>query len=80
MAIRMSTDSQELLVEHTVTRRDFLAFCSLMAGALALPKSSEELIRKALASPKRTPVIWLGITGLRRMQRSISTFIQPDSG
>lgn len=58
MAIRRS-DSQELLIEHTVSRRDFLAFCSLMAGALALPRSSEALIRKALTSPKRTPVIWL---------------------
>lgn len=58
MAIRGSI-SRELLIENRVSRRDFLAFCSLMAGALALPKGSEELIRKALASPKRTPVIWL---------------------
>jgi hydrogenase small subunit len=30
-----------------------------MAGALALPKSSEELISQALTSPSRVPVVWL---------------------
>ena len=56
MAIQVPTETE---LAPTVSRRDFLAFCSLMAGALALPKSSEELIRNALTNPKRTPVIWL---------------------
>jgi len=41
------------------TRRDFLKFCSYMAGALALPKGSSVWIEKALTAPKRTPVVWL---------------------
>ncbi len=58
MAIQ-TQDTLEVQTMQRVSRRDFLAFCSLMAGALALPKGSEELIKKALTSAKRTPVIWL---------------------
>jgi hydrogenase small subunit len=42
-----------------MTRRDFLKFCSLMTGVLALPRSYTTRIEKALAAPARTPVIWL---------------------
>jgi hydrogenase small subunit len=58
MAIQ-TQDTLDVQTMQRVSRRDFLAFCSLMAGALALPKGSEELIKKALTSAKRTPVIWL---------------------
>lgn len=58
MAIQTHIPDEDT-ISRAISRRDFLAFCSMMAGALALPKSSEELISKALASPKRTPVIWL---------------------
>ena len=42
-----------------VSRRDFLKFCSMMAGVLALPRSYSTVIEKALATPARLPVIWL---------------------
>lgn len=42
-----------------LTRRDFLKFCSLMAGVLAMPQSITPRIVKALEAPKRTPLIWL---------------------
>jgi hydrogenase small subunit len=42
-----------------VSRRDFLKFCTLMAGALALPRGAENMIGAALATARRTPVIWL---------------------
>lgn len=50
---------QQGLQGQTVTRRDFLKFCSLMAGVLAMPQSVTPTIAKALEAPKRTPVIWL---------------------
>jgi len=58
MAIQTHTET-DAQVSSMLSRRDFLAFCSLMAGALALPKSSEELISQALTSPSRVPVVWL---------------------
>jgi hydrogenase small subunit len=48
-----------VLEGQTVSRRDFLKFCSLMAGVLALPQSFTNTIAKTLEAPKRTPVIWL---------------------
>ncbi len=50
---------KDTLIRRGVSRRDFLKFCTLMAGALALPKSAASMIGVALASAKRTPVIWL---------------------
>lgn len=47
------------LNERGVSRREFLKFCSLMTGVLALPRSYVATVEKALAAPKRTPVIWL---------------------
>lgn len=40
-------------------RRDFLKFCGAMAITLAMPKTVQAEIAKALETPKRTPVIWL---------------------
>jgi len=50
---------QEVLQREGLSRRDFLKFCGLMAGALALPKSAADQIARALESPKRLPVVWL---------------------
>lgn len=47
------------LMNRNVSRRDFLTFCGAMAAALAMPTSVSAQIEKALASSKRTPVIWL---------------------
>ncbi|HAL17365.1 MAG TPA: [Ni/Fe] hydrogenase small subunit [Anaerolineaceae bacterium] len=59
-----SMSFQELSIRETVfnrgvSRRDFLKFCSVMAGALALPKSGAAWIEAALTAPKRVPVVWL---------------------
>ncbi len=50
---------QEAATVRGISRRDFLKFCSLMAGVLALPRAYVTTIEQALAAPKRTPVIWL---------------------
>ena len=50
---------QDTFTRKGITRRDFMKFCGVMAGALALPKSTADLIARALKSPKRLPVIWL---------------------
>lgn len=50
---------KDALIKRGVSRRDFLKFCTLMAGALALPKGAASMIGAALESAKRTPVIWL---------------------
>ena len=46
-------------IEKGLSRRDFLKFCSMMAGTLALPSSFSKNIVDALEAPARTPVIWL---------------------
>ncbi|MBI5351774.1 MAG: hydrogenase small subunit [Chloroflexi bacterium] len=50
---------QQAATTQGVSRRDFLKFCSMMAGVLAMPKGYSEMIANALANSKRTPVIWL---------------------
>ena len=49
----------QILWERQVSRRDFLKFCTVMAGALALESTFVPRIARALESSKRTPVIWL---------------------
>jgi hydrogenase small subunit len=51
---------KDVLVDKGVSRRDFLKFCGVMAGTLALPNEFEAKIASALEeTPKKTPVIWL---------------------
>lgn len=50
---------QETVMKQGVSRRDFLKFCTMMAGVLAMPQGYANRIANALAAPKRTPVIWL---------------------
>ncbi len=42
-----------------VTRREFLKFCTVMAGVLALPVEATAKIARALETVKRPPVLWL---------------------
>jgi hydrogenase small subunit len=49
----------QTLWEGQVSRREFLKFCTVMAGTLALESTFGPRIARALASPERTPVIWL---------------------
>ncbi len=57
--LRLGESVQEFLAREGMSRRDFLKFCSVMAGALALPHKEAFAISKALESPKRLPVVWL---------------------
>lgn len=45
--------------QRGVSRRDFLKFCSMMTGVLALPPSYMRVIENALETKQRLPVIWL---------------------
>jgi hydrogenase small subunit len=51
--------SAEELVHMRVTRRDFLKFCTLMAGTLALPASMVPRIAKAVEAAKKPILVWL---------------------
>jgi hydrogenase small subunit len=53
------SNSAEVLAQMRVSRRDFLKFCTVMAGTLALPASMVPKIAYALETAKRPPVIWL---------------------
>ena len=59
----MSKSSQESLRKklkaNGVSRRDFLKFCTTMAGVLALESTMAPKIAHALETKKRPPVIWL---------------------
>ena len=55
----METTQGKAATVRGVTRRDFLKFCSMMTGVLALPRSYTSRIEGALAAPQRLPVIWL---------------------
>lgn len=47
------------LEQRNVSRRDFLRFCSVMTGALALPASYTSTIVKALEQTRRPALVWL---------------------
>jgi hydrogenase small subunit len=49
----------QALAQRGVSRRDFLKFCTFMAGTLALPARMTPKIAQALESAKRPPVVWL---------------------
>ena len=55
----INSNLEQELNQKGVTRREFLKFCSAMAGTLALPHAFGSKIARALAAPQRTPVIWL---------------------
>lgn len=50
---------QDFLLREGMSRRDFIKFCSIMAGALALPKNAAADIALALETPQRLPIVWL---------------------
>jgi len=57
--LRFGESIQEILAREGMSRRDFLKFYSVMAGALALPHKESLAIARALESPHRLPVVWL---------------------
>jgi hydrogenase small subunit len=49
----------QALARRGVSRRDFLKFCTFMAGTLALPASMTPKIAQALETAKRPVAVWL---------------------
>jgi len=49
----------QALAQRGVSRRDFLKFCTFMAGTLALPASMVPKIAQALESAQRPVAVWL---------------------
>jgi hydrogenase small subunit len=54
----MASKVPRALARRGITRREFVAFCSAVAGALGLPRSAEGKIAAVLAKPKPR-VVWL---------------------
>lgn len=59
MEKRQKSPLKTALTEHGVSRREFLKFCAVMAGTLALPASFTPKIARALETAKRPAVVWL---------------------
>lgn len=55
---RSMTLAEELAVRG-ITRREFLKFCTIMAGMLALPVDRAAKIARALETARRPSVVWL---------------------
>jgi len=49
----------EELAVRGITRREFLKFCTMMAGVLALPVEQTAKIARALETARRPAVVWL---------------------
>ncbi len=59
-------DSATILSElerRGVSRREFVKFCGVMAGALALPTGAAGEIAKALATVRKPSLVWMGFQG-----------------
>lgn len=52
-------DLGDKLAQRGVTRREFLRFCAVMTGMLALPASWVSKVAAALETVRRPPVVWL---------------------
>lgn len=63
-----------------VSRRDFLKFCSLMTGVLALPRSYVRVIENALETRQRLPVIWLEMQDCAGCTEALLRATQPTVG
>lgn len=59
MTDRYDSSVMEALAQKGVSRRDFLKFCTAMAGALALPATMVPQIAQAVENARRPAVVWL---------------------
>jgi hydrogenase small subunit len=66
-----------LFAQQGVSRRDFLKFCSVMAGTLALPASMIPRVAHALESAARPPVVWLEYQDCAGCTESLLRAVQP---
>lgn len=53
------SEMPDLLQKRGISRREFLKFCTVMAGTLALPVEFVPRIAEALEQAQRPPVVWL---------------------
>ena len=74
------TTIQGTAAQHNVSRRDFLKFCSLMTGVLALPRSYMRTIENALETKQRLPVIWLEMQDCAGCTEALLRATQPTVG
>jgi hydrogenase small subunit len=65
------------IAQRGVSRRDFLKFCAVMAGALALPAEFVPQIARALETTKRPPVVWLEMQDCAGCTESLLRASQP---
>ena len=54
--------TEKRLEDRGVSRRQFLKFCAVVAGAMGLDPAAARDIAAALASPGRPPVVWLAMS------------------
>jgi hydrogenase small subunit len=47
------------LIQHGVSRREFLKFCGMMTATLALPAHVSSRVARALLTNPRPPIVWL---------------------
>ena len=62
--LRFGESIQEILAREGMSRRDFLKFCSVMAGALALPRKERFSDRQSTRIPTTSPCRLAGTTRL----------------
>ena len=67
----------ETLTHRGVSRRDFLKFCTLMAGTLVLPTQAISDIARALGAATRPPVVWLEMQDCAGCTESLLRASQP---
>jgi hydrogenase small subunit len=67
----------DTLAQKGVSRRDFLKFCTFMAGTLALPASMIPQVARALETVKRPPVVWLEMQDCAGCSESLLRANQP---
>ncbi len=80
----MGSDEESLvtksLAERGITRREFLKFCTVMAGVLALPTRYGVRIAEALEAKKeKLPVIWLEFQDCAGCSESFTRSYQPSA-
>ena len=76
----LDTNIRTTASQGGVSRRDFLKFCSLMTGVLALPRSYTRVIENALETKQRLPVIWLEMQDCAGCTEALLRATQPTVG
>src|SRR5512139_1378568 len=67
----------EALTQKGVSRRDFLKFCTFMAGTLAFPAGFAPKIARALETVQRPPIVWLEMQDCAGCSESLLRANQP---